>query len=130
MAGIARSLLPLSLSLWASVAVAGDAGRGRALLADRTRSLCVLCHMVPGAAAHLQGSLAPDLHGVGARYTDAELVAHITMPERFNPETIMPSYGRTDGLTNVGRAWHGKPVMAPGQIEDIVAYLLTLKDAP
>lgn len=130
MPGIARSLLPLLLSLLASIAVAGDAGRGRALLADRTKSLCVLCHMVPGAPPHLQGSLAPDLHGVGARYTGPELAAHITMPERFNPETIMPSYGRTDGLANIGRAWIGKPVLQPGQIDDLVAYLLTLKDAP
>ena len=130
MAGIARLLLPVSLSLWAAVAVAGDAERGRALLADRTKSLCVLCHIVPGAPAHLQGSLAPDLHGVGARYSEAELAAHVTAPERFNPDSIMPAYGRMDGLINVKRAWIGKPVLAPGQIDDIIAYLLTLKDPP
>lgn len=130
MAGIARLLLPVSLSLWASLAVAGDAERGRALIADRTKSLCVLCHSVPGTPAHLQGSLAPDLRGVGARYSQAELGAHITAPERFNPETIMPAYARTEGLVNVNSGWQGKPVLQPGQIDDIIAYLLTLKDMP
>ena len=130
MPGIARSLLTVSLSLVASLAVAGDAGRGRALLADRSKSLCVLCHVVPGAPAHLQGSLAPDLHGVGARFSAAELAAHITAPERFNPDTIMPAYARTEGLTNVNHVWIGKPVLQPGQIDDIIAYLLTLKDPP
>lgn len=130
MAGIARSLLQLSLSLWASVAIAGNVENGRALLADRTKSLCVLCHSVPGTPGHLQGSLAPDLHGVGARYSEAELAAHLTVPERFNPDTIMPAYGRVDGLTNVSRAWIGKPVLQPAQIDDIIAYLLTLKDPP
>jgi len=86
--------------------------------------------IVPGTPAHLQGSLAPDLHGVGARYTEAELAAHITAPERFNPDTIMPAYARTDGLINVNRAWIGKPVLQLAQIDDIIAYLLTLKDPP
>ncbi len=130
MPGIARSLLLVSLSLWASLAMAGDIERGRALMADRTKSLCVLCHSVPGTPAHLQGSLAPDLDGVGARYDAQALAAHITAPERFNPDTIMPAYARAEGLTNVNRAWIGKPVLEPGQIDDIIAYLLTLKDQP
>ena len=130
MPGIARSLLQLSLSLWGSVAMAGNVENGRALLADRTKSLCVLCHSVPGTPGHLQGSLAPDLHGVGARYSEAELAAHLTVPERFNPDTIMPAYGRVDGLTNVSRAWIAKPVLQPAQIDDIIAYLLTLRDPP
>jgi sulfur-oxidizing protein SoxX len=130
MTGIARSLLPVSLSLWASLAVAGDADRGRALMADRTKSLCVLCHSVPGTPAHLHGSLAPDLAGAGSRYSEAALLAHITAPQRFNPESIMPAYARTEGLVNVNHAWEGKPVLQTGQIDDIIAYLLTLKDPP
>ena len=47
---------------------------------------------------------------------------------KLNPSTIMPAYYRIEGLTRVGSAWQNKPVLTPEQIEDVVAFLVTLKD--
>ena len=54
------------------------------------------------------------------------LVKDLVDPARFNPDTVMPSYFRTEGLTRVGKPWQGKPVLSAQQIEDVVAYLATL----
>ena len=98
-----------ALLLIAPAAHAGDPARGRALLADRQASQCVLCHAVPGTPAHLQGDLAPDLRGVGTRLTPDEIRLRLVDPARSNPDTIMPSYARRDGFTNPGRAFHDRP---------------------
>jgi sulfur-oxidizing protein SoxX len=47
---------------------------------------------------------------------------------RLNPDTIMPPYYRTTGLHRVARAFEGKTILTAEQIEDVVAYLATLKD--
>jgi L-cysteine S-thiosulfotransferase len=105
----------------------GDALRGRALVADRSASLCALCHAVPGQPPHLQGNLAPPLAGVGARLDAARLREQLTAPRRLNPESIMPAYQATEGLNRVGSAWVGRPIFSAQQVEDVVAYLLTLQ---
>jgi sulfur-oxidizing protein SoxX len=109
-------------------ATAADAARGRALLADRQASLCLLCHSGPVAEVRQQGNLAPDLRGVGARLSAAQIRLRLVDPARLNPDTIMPAYLRTEGLTRVAPAWRGKPLLTAEQIEDVVAYLATLKD--
>jgi sulfur-oxidizing protein SoxX len=38
----------------------------------------------------------------------------------------MPSYYRTTGLNEVAAIWRDKPILTAQQIEDAVAYLLTL----
>ncbi|TJX00269.1 sulfur oxidation c-type cytochrome SoxX, partial [Neisseria gonorrhoeae] len=75
-----------------------------------------------------QGDLAPSLAGAGNRATTAQLRLRLVDASRINPETIMPSYYRVDGLTRVGSAWRGKPILSAEQIEDIVAYLATLRE--
>jgi sulfur-oxidizing protein SoxX len=108
----------------------GDAARGRALVVDRQTGLCLLCHTGPFPEQRFQGTLAPDLRGAGARWSEAQLRLRLVDSSKLNPQSIMPSYYRLDGLTRVGAAWQDKPVLNAGQIEDIVAYLATLKDAP
>jgi sulfur-oxidizing protein SoxX len=76
-------------------AVPADAARGRALLADRQVSLCLLCHPGPVVEVRQQGNLAPDLRGVGARLTAAQIRLRLVDPARVNPDTIMPAYLRT-----------------------------------
>lgn len=106
---------------------AGNAGRGAAIVASRSEGLCVLCHPVPGQPEPLQGNLAPPLAGVGARLSTADLRTRLVEPERFNPDTVMPSYARSSGFERVAPAWRGKPLLTPAQIDDVVAYLATLK---
>ena len=87
----------------------------------------MLCHAVPGVPQPLQGSMAPPLAGAGARWDVATLRRRLLEPERFNPETIMPSYGRSDGLVRVAPERRGKPLLTPTQVDDVVAYLAGLK---
>lgn len=106
----------------------GDPARGRAIVANRQVGLCLLCHSGPFPEERFQGNLAPDLRGAGARWTEAELRLRIVDSSRLNPATIMPAYHRTDGLVRVAPAWRGKPILSAEQIEDVVAYLTTLRD--
>jgi sulfur-oxidizing protein SoxX len=104
----------------------GDATRGRALALDRSTT-CILCHSGPFETP-FQGDLAPSLAGAGNRWTAAQLRLRLVDASHFNPDTIMPSYYRVDGLVRVGRNWTGKPILNADQIEDIVTYLATLRD--
>jgi sulfur-oxidizing protein SoxX len=106
----------------------GDPARGRVIVADRTRGLCLLCHAAPIPEERFQGNLAPDLAGAGARWSEGQLRLRVADPRRLNPDTIMPSYMRRDGLTRVGPGWRGRPVLTDREIEDVVAYLATLRE--
>jgi sulfur-oxidizing protein SoxX len=106
----------------------GDAARGRAIVADRQTGLCLLCHTGPFPEQRFQGTLAPDLGGAGSRWTEGQLRLRLVDSSKLNAATIMPSYYRTDGFTRVGSAWRNKPILTAEQIEDVVAYLVTLKD--
>ena len=104
----------------------GDPARGRAIVADRRVGLCLLCHSGPFPEERFQGDLAPDLRSA-ARLGEGGIRARIVDPRRANPESIMPAYFRTEGLTRVAPAYRGKTLLTAEQIEDVVAYLLTLK---
>lgn len=106
----------------------GDPVRGRAIVANRQVGLCLLCHSGPFPEERFQGDLAPDLRGVGKRYTEDELRLRMVDPAKVNPATIMPSYSKTEGLARVAPGFRGKPLLTPEQIEDVVAYLSTLRD--
>jgi sulfur-oxidizing protein SoxX len=78
----------------------------------------------------LQGDLAPDLRGAGSRLNEGQLRLRMVDSRKINPATIMPPYHSSEGLTRVGRNWQEKPVLAAQDIEDVVAYLATLKESP
>jgi sulfur-oxidizing protein SoxX len=118
---VAGGAIPESLT-----GMPGDVTRGRALLADRT-STCILCHSEPFPEAKFQGDLAPSLGRAGSRWSEGQLRLRLVDASRLNPATIMPSYYRVEGLVRVGPAWRGKPILSAGQIEDMVAYLATLR---
>ncbi|MBK9132875.1 MAG: sulfur oxidation c-type cytochrome SoxX [Betaproteobacteria bacterium] len=107
--------------------VPGDAARGRALVANRQVGLCLLCHQAPIAEARQQGNLAGDLAGAGRRWSEAQLRLRLVDPKRLDPATPMPAYHRTEGLSRVGARWAGRPVFEAQQVEDVVAWLVTLK---
>ena len=104
----------------------GDPQRGREIVASRQTGLCLLCHSGPFPEERFQGTLAPDLRS-SARLSEGQIRLRLVDPARANPNTIMPAYYRTEGLTRVAPAYRGKPVLTAQQIEDIVAYLVTLK---
>ena len=106
----------------------GDPVRGRAIVANRQVGLCLLCHSGPFPEERFQGNLAPDLAGAGKRWSEGQLRLRIADSSRVNPATIMLAYHRTEGLLRVAPAWRGKPILSAEQIEDVVAFLLTLKD--
>jgi sulfur-oxidizing protein SoxX len=118
----ASDAIPSSLT-----GAAGDAVLGRKLVMDRHVGLCLLCHSGPFPEERFQGNLAPDLTGVGARLSAGQIRLRIVDPSRVNPQTIMPAYFRTEGLQRVPPAYRGKTVLSAEQIEDVVAFLTTLK---
>ena len=105
----------------------GDPVNGRAVLVKR-ESTCLLCHSGPFPDQRFQGDLSPTLKGTGSRWSEGELRLRLVDASRLNPVTIMPSYYRVDGLTRVAANFRGKPVLTAEQIEDVVAFLMTLKD--
>jgi sulfur-oxidizing protein SoxX len=119
---VAGDAIPESLT-----GMPGDATRGRALVVDRT-STCILCHSGPFPEQKFQGDLAPSLAGAGSRWSEGQLRLRLIDASGLNPATIMPSYYRVEGLVRVGPSWRGKPILSAEQIEDIVAYLASLRE--
>lgn len=120
---IAGDAIPSSLT-----GVPGDPARGRAIVADRQKGLCLLCHAGPFPEQRFTGTLAPDLSGAGGRWSVPQLRLRIVDGRTLNPDSIMPSYYRTEGLTRVARAFAAKPVLEAQDVEDVVAFLATLRD--
>ena len=106
----------------------GDPARGRALVVDRRAGLCLLCHAGPFPEERFQGTLAPDLGGAGSRWSTGQLRLRLVDGRRLNPDSIMPTYYRVEGLERVAAAWRDRPVLAAQEIEDVVAFLATLRD--
>jgi len=106
----------------------GDPARGKAIVVSRQTGLCLLCHSAPLPEEKFQGTIGPDLKGAGSRNTEGQLRLRIVDSRIFNPDTIMPSYYRLDGLERVAPAFRRKTVLTAEQIEDVVAFLETLHD--
>jgi sulfur-oxidizing protein SoxX len=120
---VVEDAIPASLT-----GAAGNAERGRAIVVNRQVGLCLLCHSGPFPEEKFQGTLAPDLKGAGSRSSEGQLRLRIVDASRLKADTIMPSYYRVDGLTRVAPLFQGKPVLTAEQIEDVIAYLATMRD--
>jgi sulfur-oxidizing protein SoxX len=105
----------------------GDAVRGRRIVLDREGGDCLICHAMPLPQRQFHGTIGPPLDGVGSRYSAGELRLRLVDPKALNPGTIMPAYYRVAGLHRVHERYRGKPILTAQQIEDVVAYLLTLQ---
>ncbi|MBK8322984.1 MAG: sulfur oxidation c-type cytochrome SoxX [Betaproteobacteria bacterium] len=103
----------------------GDAVRGREVFVSREGGHCVLCHRVPGLA--VAGDVGPALDGIGARLSPGEIRYRVADITRLNPEAAMPAFHRTEGLERVAPAYAGRPVLDARQVEDLVAYLGSLR---
>jgi sulfur-oxidizing protein SoxX len=105
----------------------GDPVKGRELVVKR-ETTCLLCHSGPFPDQRFQGNLSPDLTGTGSRWTQGELRLRMVDATRLNEATIMPPFYRIDGLNRVARNLRGKPILTAQEVEDVVAFLMTLKD--
>ena len=112
-------------SLQTPLAPAGDPARGREVFVSREGGHCVLCHSVPGVS--IAGNVGPPLAGVGARLSPGQLRLRIADITRVNPDAVMPAFHRTEGLTRVAPGYAGKPALTGQQVEDLVAWLGTLR---
>lgn len=108
-------------------ALPGRVDEGRRIVTDRQVGLCLLCHSGPFPEVRFQGDLGTDLAGTGSRWSEGQLRLRLVDPARLNPQTIMPAYYRTAGFARVGAAWRDKPVLQGQQIEDVIAFLKTLR---
>lgn len=106
---------------------AGDPERGRAIIIDRQKGLCLLCHSGPFPEEPLQGNLAPSLEGAGIRWNEGQLRLRLIDNKRVNAESIMPAYHRIAELNRVGPAWRDRPILSANEIEDVLAFLMGLK---
>ncbi|MEQ8860926.1 MAG: sulfur oxidation c-type cytochrome SoxX [Pseudomonadales bacterium] len=108
----------------------GAASRGRAIVIDRREGNCMICHHLPIEEQPFQGELGPPLDAVGARLSEGQIRLRLLDQSLLNPDTLMPPYYRVRGLTNVASEYRGQPALDAQQIEDVVAYLTTLKASP
>jgi sulfur-oxidizing protein SoxX len=137
---------------------AGDAGRGASIVANRQTGLCLLCHALGSTPAPGQGNLAPPLAGAARRWSVGQLRARLVDSRRLVPGSIMPAYlvtlpaastpaarglsglptsgsdvsgsdaGTGERFVRVAAAWQGRSLLDAQQVEDVLAYLLTLKE--
>ena len=106
----------------------GDPARGREVAIDRKKGNCLACHAMPVPEQSFYGEVGPPLDGVGSRYDAAALRLRIVNPKVINPHTSMPAFYRTEGLHMVMEKFQGKPILTAQEVEDVVAYLMTLTD--
>ena len=106
----------------------GRAERGQDIIIVRRKGICLICHAIPSLDVPFQGEVGPSLGGLSERLSEGEIRLRVIDQSRINPMTVMPSYYRIEGIRDVAPAYRGKPVLDAQEIEDVVAYLLTLKE--
>jgi sulfur-oxidizing protein SoxX len=106
----------------------GDAERGRAIAINRQLGNCLSCHAMPIPEQPFHGETGPDLRGVGDRYTVAQLRLQVVDAHQINPDSMMPAFYEVGGKHRVAPQFEGKPILNAQQVEDVVAYLATLKE--
>lgn len=107
---------------------AGDPVSGRKLSVNRKKGNCLACHKLPIPEQQFHGDVGPDLAGVASRYNEGEIRLRVVNSKVVNQDTIMPAFYRADGFHRVLKKFQGKSILSAPEVEDIIAYLTTLKD--
>ena len=117
--------------------VPGDPANGRKIMANRGLGNCIACHEVTAMKdVPFHGEVGPMLDGIGANRTEAELRGIIVEAKKTFEGSVMPSFYKTSGFIRPGDGYTGKgakeedltPILSAQDVEDVVAYLMTLKD--
>ncbi len=106
----------------------GSAMRGEEIIRDRRVGNCLICHKFPFKDELFQGELGPAMIGIGTRLNEGQIRLRLVDESILNPTTLMPPYYRFSNLTNVAPEYAGQPGLTAQQLEDVVAYLVTLRD--
>lgn len=107
---------------------AGDPANGKKVAIHRKKGNCLACHSLPIPEEQFHGEVGPDLAGVASRYSAGEIRARVVDPKMANPDTIMPSFHKWDGLHRVIDKFRDKTILSAEEVEDVVAYLMTLTE--
>ena len=118
---IVDDTIPVSLT-----GVPGDPVKGKKLTTNRKKGNCLACHQMPIPEQQFHGEVGPDLSGVGSRMTEAELRLRLVNSKALNPDTIMPAFHKV-ALNRVLKKFKGKTILGAQEVEDIIAYLITIK---
>jgi len=106
----------------------GDPQRGREVAVNRQLGNCIACHVITALSSEpYHGNVGPSLDGIANRLGEAELRLRVVDPTKLNPDTMMPPFYRIDGLNKVMHQFEGKTILTAEQVEDVVAFLKTLK---
>jgi len=104
----------------------GDAANGKKVVISRKKGNCLACHVMPIPEQQFHGKTGPDLHGVAEHYDEASMRMRIVDAHVIHPNTMMPSFYRT-GQHRVLKKFQGKTILSAQEVEDVVAYMMTLK---
>jgi len=118
---IVDSTIPASLT-----GKPGDPVKGKKLAISRKKGNCLACHVMPIPEQQFHGEVGPDLSGVASYMSEAEMRMRIVDPKIINPDTIMPSFLKVP-TNRVLKKFQGKTIISDQDVEDIIAYMMTLK---
>ena len=106
----------------------GDPKNGAKLVVARKKGNCLACHKIQQLSDFpFHGNVGPEISDVATRMSEGEMRLRLVNPKVINEDTIMPAFYRTEGLHRVMKKFQGKPVLTEQEIEDIIAFLKTLK---
>ncbi len=106
----------------------GDTKRGKAIASDGSKGNCLACHQLPIDGIEAYGTIGPPLEGVGSRLTEGFIRLRVVDTRNINPMSIMPGFYRDPDLINrPGKDYAGRTFLTAQQVEDVIAYLVTLK---
>lgn len=108
--------------------VIGDPARGRLVMIDQYKGNCLACHRVPSLSEEpSHGDLGKNLSGVGGRYTEGQLRQIVVDPKLLFPNTVMPAFHVLPQFQRTPQRLAGQAVLSADEVEDVVAYLKTLR---